>query len=289
MERRLRRSGALRTGAPTVFQSAALLVMAAFLSGRPVFAQACPAGFQALTRVQALSARWLHTCAITEDAHGEGSSLFCWGGNERGQLSTQGEDVLSRYSPSYINLAILGSAVKVTALSVSRESTCVIVSARSSHKLYCWGLLQEQLPPTSSTPGQRIGAIDIEDGLTPIEMRAGWIHVCVLARGNSTGVYCAGGNARGQLGLGSTGGQGFPLSRVNFPKDAGQLTGIAVGMEHTCAMALGGRWPVYCWGSNDFIQSARDQVVDETISSPTGVSLGKDAIKAYKYYGCHFL
>ena len=282
MGRRPRRRGALRTRAPTVVQSAALLAMAAFLAGRPVSAQGCSAGFHALTRVQALSASWYHTCAITKDAHGESSSLFCWGGNDRGQLITdedwRGGEAINRYFPRYINLAILGSAVKVTALSVSRQSTCVMVAARASYTLYCWGRLQEELPPTLSTQGQDKAAIEIEDGLTPIEIRAGWRHVCVLARGNSTGVYCAGANTVGQLGLGLTGGERLPLSRVNFTKDAGQPTGIAVGDEHTCAMASGGRWPVYCWGRNDNKQCASDG--DLKILSPKGVSLDNDAIEA---------
>ena len=270
MRRARRHIGDPATRAPTIVQIVALLAIAAVLRG--ISAQACPAGLHALSRVQAVFAGHRHTCAITADAHGEQSSLYCWGGNDKGMLGTPDGD--RRSSPTYVNHMTFGSAVTISALSVLYDSTCVMVAAGSSHKLHCWGtsppLTGEPLS-TSTYPAHITWvSTSLEDGVTPSEFRAGRGHVCVLAFGNSTGVYCAGLGTSGQLGLGSL--DSTPkLSRVSFLEDAGHPTAIAAGDTHTCAITSGGQRSgnVYCWGS----------IVGELTVVPTRVP-GLDAIKA---------
>ena len=80
------------TQAPTIVQIVALLAIAAVFPARGISAQACPAGLDALSRVQAVFAGHRHTCAITADAHGEQSLLYCWGGNHKDMLGTPDGD-----------------------------------------------------------------------------------------------------------------------------------------------------------------------------------------------------
>ena len=252
MRRARRHIGDPTTRAPTIVQIVALLAIAAVFPARGISAQACPAGLHALNRVQAVFAGHRHTCSIAADAHGEQSALYCWGGNDKGMLGTPDRE--KRSSPTYVNNTTFGSAVKISALSVLLDSTCAMVAAGSSHKLHCWGtspLLTGEPLSTSTYPAHITWvSTSLEDGVSPIELRAGQGHVCVLAFGNSTGVYCAGLGVFGQLGLNST--VSTPnLSRVSFLEDAGHHTAIAAGDTHTCAITSGGQRSsnVYCWGS----------------------------------------
>jgi alpha-tubulin suppressor-like RCC1 family protein len=72
---------------------------------------------------------------------------------------------------------------------------------------------------------------------------------CVLAHDRT--VWCAGANAKGQLGLGIA---GVPsATRVQVRDATSELvtdaTAIAAGREHACAIRAGGA--VWCWGANE--------------------------------------
>ena len=74
--------------------------------------------------VASVKAGYYHTCAVKTDG-----SLWCWGGNEKGQLGAG--DTISRSTPVRI-----GPAEGWTAVATGAEHTC---ATRADGSLWCWG------------------------------------------------------------------------------------------------------------------------------------------------------
>jgi hypothetical protein len=137
------------------------------------------------TTYAAVQAGQNHSCAIQADG-----ALYCWGGNDFGNLGTG--DRLSRTSPTQI-----GDKLDWVALSLDTFHSCAIDAAEH---LFCWGRNQE---------GQ-LGVGDTDDRLNPSQVpgerfshiAVGRFHTCALKVDDS--VWCTGANDSGQLGLGDT-------------------------------------------------------------------------------------
>ena len=139
---------------------------------------------------------------------------------------------------SAVPVEVTGLPGDVTAMSAGNDRTCALTGAGD---VWCWG----GLPPSDESPNgfARIDVSAIAGGVTAITI--GETHSCAL-----TGVgraACWGNNVHGELGLGVTSG-----SRVAIPAEVsgleGDITAIAVGGRHTCALTTTG---TACWGSND--------------------------------------
>ena len=80
--------------------------------------------------------------------------------------------------------------------------------------------------------------------LVASSVAAGGSHTCAVA--TAFALFCWGGNAAGQLGLG----QGDAATHPRPERVAGNLafSQVTTGLSHTCALASGG--VAYCWGSN---------------------------------------
>ncbi|MCA2011728.1 hypothetical protein LCM17_09560 [Cereibacter sphaeroides] len=107
--------------------------------------------------------------------------------------------------------------------------------------VWCWGInLSGQLG--DGTTENRANPVQVQ-GLDPaIAISAGGYHACAL---HETGrVSCWGSNNQGQLGNGQSGVavQSAPVTVL----DLRNITAVAAGGQHTCA--LNGRGRVFCWG-----------------------------------------
>jgi alpha-tubulin suppressor-like RCC1 family protein len=186
----------------------------------------------------------LHTCALTSEG-----AAWCWGQNDVGQAGFPAE--MNQDCGEFIHgwrcvpsPRPLETALRFDVLVAGGANTCGF--ARDG-AIYCWG---------SSAAGQLgpAGTETCEGGLcshTPVALPAepklvtlalgSAGHLCGLT---AQGVaYCWGSNAGGQLGLGAVGGAEDAPTLVH-----GGLTfkAIAVGGEHTCALATDGK--PWCWG-----------------------------------------
>jgi hypothetical protein len=106
----------------------------------------------------------------------------------------------------------------------------------------CWGYNRNGAlgDGTSVDRNAPTSTLFLTSGVTAIT--AGGGHTCAIA---AAGVMrCWGYNANGQLGDGSTSTSLAPLVVLGLPSN---LTGIAAGEAHTCAITAGGR--AKCWGS----------------------------------------
>ena len=125
------------------------------------------------------------------------------------------------------------------------------------------------------------GAGIITTSLAPVTatIAAGGNHSCTLIAGG--GATCAGLNASGQLGNGTT-------TNSNSPVYVAGLTGataLAAGANHTCAIVASGA--VSCWGQNAFGQIGTGST-GGGVTTPTTVAgiSGATAIAAGDYHTC---
>jgi len=172
-----------------------------------------------------------HSCAIAS-----GGVIWCWGGNESGQLG----DGTNAQQPSPVKVA--GLRDPATAVAVGDRHTCAVAAAA----VWCWGANGSgQLGDGTTT--NRLGPVQaIPSGATAVA--AGAEHACAVAGG---ALACWGDNSSGQ----SNGGANAPgiLAKPN-PVALGAITpaSTATGGAHSCAAGTGGE--LACFGANDHSQ-----------------------------------
>ena len=172
-----------------------------------------------------------HTCAGRD----MGISVTCWGDNTSGQ-STSGAAGPGPFSASVMGFdpdKIEGGAAH----------TC---GKTATGQMYCWGSnANGQLgtdpvaTPSSAAPIPVPGLMGVGD------IAVGSNHTCARV---GSDVMCWGLNTSGQLGDGTMTQATTPLT-VPLPPQAGAVTYVEAGPNHTCVIAGGGG--VWCWGSNN--------------------------------------
>jgi alpha-tubulin suppressor-like RCC1 family protein len=190
--------------------------------------------------VDDVSAGLDHTCAVKTDG-----SLWCWGGNDRGQLG-DGTNV-----GKVIPKRIFTSGIKK--VSAGAKYTCAI---KNDSSLWCWG------ENNSGQLGLGIigGYYTIPQHVTNdvIRVSTGWSsvagHTCAVKSDGS--IFCWGNNSYGQLGNGSFGNNiSSPSSDIYVDAFYNRLTDIyhfSVGLSHTCAVDNSNQ--IWCWGNNYYGQ-----------------------------------
>jgi len=213
---------------------------------------------------QALAVGGDSTCALLH-----GGIVKCWGYNAEGELGLgdtkqRGDD--AHEMGTNLPAVDLGSGATATAIAAGTAHVCALLSDRS---VKCWGLNSSgQLGLGDAQArgdglgemGENLPAIDLglSAGVEVTAIATGGSHTCArLSDGN---VKCWGNNSFGYLGLGDTKNRGDNpnemggnLPAVDLGLGAGvQVTAIAAGSAHTCALLSDGT--VKCWGLNDYGQ-----------------------------------
>jgi len=212
-----------------------------------------------------------HTCALQQN-----SFLYCWGANDQGQCTAPASGPLP-------NPVSIGSGL--TAISAGNQSTCAISLAGNVEcwGYNAYGEYGDDTnvtntsintvplmggPWTSVVSGERFNCAvstdawcwgDDQNGQlanqgtniinAPVKVQAdakafaaGFDHTCAIVAG---ALYCAGGNAFGQLGIGSF---DEHHEMVQVGTDTNWKT-VTTGYEHTCATKTDAS--LWCWGRND--------------------------------------
>lgn len=187
-------------------------------------------------------------------------SVYCWGNGATGQLGT------SYYMPKRIPTPVLdptGLSVltDVRTLAAGTNHAC---AATNAGDVYCWGYSgYGQLGDATTTQRSipvRVKGVGGTGNLTDIvSIAAGDNHTCAVS--STRLAYCWGIGEQGQLGDNANSNRNSPVKvkGVGGTGDLTDVTSIAAGNNHTCAMTSTGS--VYCWGSN-----GQGQLGDNTVT-----------------------
>jgi len=194
--------------------------------------------------VTAIAASGRYTCALTT-----GGGVKCWGDNEYGQLGDG--TTTNRDAP----VDVSGLTSGVAAIAASGHHTCALTTGGG---VKCWGdnsygELGNGTDTPSSTP---VDVSGLTSGVTAITV-GGDDYTCALTTGG--GVKCWGFNTSATLGDGTIEHRNVPVDVIGLTRD---VTAIAAGTEHTCALTTSGG--VKCWGYNGNDQLGASTVEDRS-------------------------
>lgn len=216
--------------------------------------------------VVAISAGDYHSCALTDSGE-----VKCWGDNAYGQLG----DGSNTENDTPVDVVALSSGV--VAIAAGYEQTCAITS---NGKVKCWGengsgQLGDGTTTNRSTP---VNVVGLPSKVTAIA--AGYEHICGLTIDGA--VKCWGNNMDGELGDGTNIQRLTPMNVVGL---SSEITSIAAGGYHTCALTRGGG--IKCWGWNRSGQLGVGTTTDnETPLDVNLLSSGVIAMVAGHYHTC---
>jgi alpha-tubulin suppressor-like RCC1 family protein len=192
-----------------------------------------------------------HTCVVAS-----GGAVWCWGANASGQLGDG--TTFSRALPGAVSG--IDDAIAVVA---GGAFTCAL---RATHTVACWG---------KNTSGELGQGASGEPVLLPAAipqladvdlLTAADRHACAATPAGE--LYCWGSNSQGELGDGTSTDRSLPTRVAALQPGGGNLTALAAGVAHTCAIAAG---QIYCWGANQL--GERGDGNDATTAAPTPPSL----------------
>ncbi len=228
-----------------------------------------------------IAAGGAHTCAISSETE---ARVFCWGGNESGEL---GDGTLTATSTP-VPVLTVGNVVGATggALAAGASATCALVSNGYDfvHLATCWGRMHH----ADGTSTVTLTPTVFSSVLNLYSIAAGGEHFCGVEAdlpGYTLGgaIYCWG---MGALGAGSGSPSDVPLKAMDRVGTEDRLGVLALGGAHSCAA-----WRSHaaqCWGSNDAGQLGSGTTDDRGVAGaviaeptpPGGVSLSRNAFRA---------
>ena len=210
-------------------------------------AAAGPVDLGAGRTAAALSAGFVHTCALLDNA-----AVRCWGFGADGRLgygntASIGDDE----APGSVGPVKLGEGRTAKAITTGGAHSCALLD---DNRVRCWGsgfngqlgygnLLNIGNDETPDT----VGPVKLGEGRTARAITAGDSHTCALL--DDGAVRCWGFGANGQLGYGNADSIGDNETPDTVaPVKLGPLRAIALsaGAFHTCALLENGA--VRCWG-----------------------------------------
>lgn len=207
-------------------------------------------------RVLQVEAGTAFTCAVTESRATSARSLWCWGGNESGQLG------VGSAAASIDRVSRVTGVDDPRAIALGRAHACAV---QGDGRARCWGqngsgelglgraggrVDTPELVQHSTGGGTSVGDVPDVRSLT-----AGATHTCALTL---TAELCWGDNANGRLGDETEDRRARPTPIAW--SDGTRGTALTAGTNHTCAILSTEQ--VACWGRNDFGQVGDGRTVD---------------------------
>ncbi len=208
-----------------------------------------------------------HTCAITDDG-----SAYCWGGNIYGQLGTGG--TANSFVPAAVNTSGVLNGKTVVDISAGYQHTCVVTSDGGA---YCWGFNSHGQLGNNSLRDSSV-PVAVAGGLRFKRITAGHHHTCAITTAGAA--YCWGNGEQGRLGNGGMSNSSVPVAvRTSGVLAGKQVTNIAAGFQHTCAIANSA---IFCWGLNSYGQLGNGTAGTDQLSPVAVVTSGVLSGKAMK-------
>jgi alpha-tubulin suppressor-like RCC1 family protein len=201
------------------------------------------------------------TCGVANGLL-DGFEVLCWGRNTDGQVGS------GTFSPQVLTPTVaigLGAGERIAA---GAAHVCNYSSVFGTNYLVCWG---------RNTDGQ-LGLGDVVSRAVPTTVTAATDYVAALAPGAAHTCFvsyeymvgsvlrCAGRNASGQLGIGTTTpSSSYVEVTIPPPYSDNGVSALAAGRAHTCALIA---QDVLCWG-----EGQRGQLRDAGVAQRTAPEL----------------
>lgn len=188
-----------------------------------------------------------HTCVA------EGDRMFCWGGNEGGQLGWI--DGI----PGEVDTSMM--VAPIVQIAAGFAHTCVRTGYDDDpadlHRVYCWGWDGSGLLGAGPQDDSSVIPVEValDPGLVVVGIAASDLHTCAITAPpgdpDQREVSCWGDDTSGAVtGVGRSA-VGTPMPVAGLPTTAWEE--VSVGPTHSCASSEeAGAW---CWGSNDLGQA----------------------------------
>jgi alpha-tubulin suppressor-like RCC1 family protein len=204
-----------------------------------------PVQVQGLTSgVVAIDAGANYMCVLTS-----AGGVKCWGGNAGGQLGSGGTGTLT--TPADVT----GLTSGVVAISAGTLHSCAVLTNGTAK---CWGDDSVGALGNTGSSSSTPVTVVVDSNGTPVTglrtISAGNSHTCAAT---ATGaVKCWGAGGSGQLGIGTSANNSYPVNLPAFPGavNAG-VVGVATlsaGNGYTCAVLNDST--AQCWGYNSYAQ-----------------------------------
>jgi alpha-tubulin suppressor-like RCC1 family protein len=204
--------------------------------GSSAFFREMPVQVTALTGlvVQVATTEGNHTCARTIDG-----ALWCWGGNDSGQLG----DGTNIDSATPLQVTPLGANVRQVSTSPVGH-TCACLADGTA---WCWGR-NDSGQLGDGTTSQSAFPVQVSGLASVVEISAGGFHTC--ARTSDGALWCWGDNEWGELGNGVSGQRAMATTPVQVASLGTNVAEVRAGFGNTCARNKDGG--VWCWGGRDY-------------------------------------
>lgn len=203
-----------------------------------------------------------HSCVIVS------GNLYCWGGNDSGQLGLG--DTTSRASAEVVGMA--GGWTQIVA---GARHTC---GARADGTVQCWG---------ANANGQ-LGTGDTDPRTTPASVALAPVYLLETSQSHTCAIdgarqlFCWGENGEGEIGLDDWP-PIFVLSPVRVG-DGAEWTDVSTGQGHTVGILSGA---AYGWGRNDSFQLGLGAGAPIQRRAPTWIAGGPfREVSAGQDYSC---
>lgn len=199
-----------------------------------------------------------YTCALTRDQR-----VWCWGGNDSGQIGNGRDDDGTIYPPAFGQYPLGAHASPFPSLVRGLTGVLEIAGggnfacARTAGGVWCWGGVYFDLRSPRPSGIYYTSVPVMMAGLGPpsdiVSIASGDLTVCAITRDRRA--LCWGWADFGQLGRGPTPDGGSASSAEALPvlaSPGAPLTGVqslALGQTHACALLMDGT--VRCWGQGD--------------------------------------
>ncbi len=223
-----------------------------------------------------------HTCVIVDD---QTNSVKCWGSNSRGQLGRAVESgALSKIGDeesemAFDNLATVnfGDGLKAKQIVAGSYHSCALLSNR---QVKCWGdnSIGQLGNSVAGVSIQTVSDVSTNQPLLALQITAGDNYNCAIRTDYKA--VCWGENDQGQLGTNNksiaSSAQLVKMQSGASLVDLSNVSSIAAGKDHTCAMVkalAGSTYDILCWGDNSDGQLGLGNSTDST-KATSAVALG---------------
>jgi alpha-tubulin suppressor-like RCC1 family protein len=223
-----------------------------------------------------------HTCAVLQSG-----AVRCWGNNGAGQLGRGNTAAIGDNETVYSagNLD-LGAGVTVRDLALGNAHTCALLTTGA---VRCWGFnafgqlgYGNSANQGDNEPINTLANVSLTG--TVRKLVAGYYHTCALTDAGT--LRCWGYNGEGQLGQPLSSGSAPWGDSANelpstLPSDiatGAQVTDVASGEFHVCALSSDGR--MKCWGFGSSGQLGYGNT--SSLTTPAALGINLDGISAYR-------